>query len=126
MRRHVAMFAVVGLAVTVRAQVPPRHSGTPHVVLIITDDVGYSDFSSYGAKDIRTRNIDRLAKDGVRFTDFYANGAVCSPRRPALITGRYQQRVAIENVLTPAEKRGLPVTGRSLPQLLKNHGMRPR
>ena len=121
--RPVALFtAVVLAACPIGAHAQPRGSSSPNVVLIITDDVGYGDFSSYGATDIRTPNIDRLAKEGVRFTDFYANGAVCSPTRAALITGRYQQRVAIENVLTPAEKRGLPVTGRSLPQLLKNHG----
>ena len=122
MRRVVPLAAVVLAAVAIGAHAQPRHASSPNVVLIITDDVGYGDLSSYGATDIRTPNIDRLAKEGVRFTDFYANGAVCSPTRAALITGRYQQRVAIENVLTPAEKRGLPVTGRSLPQLLKNEG----
>ena len=120
--RCVALLAVVVAAVAIDAQAQPRNTSSPNVVLIITDDVGYGDFSSYGATDIRTPHIDRLAKEGVRFTDFYANGAVCSPTRAALITGRYQQRVAIENVLTPADKRGLPVSGRSLPQLLKNNG----
>ena len=117
-----ALAVVAVAAVAIDAQAQPRNTSSPNVVLIITDDVGYGDFSSYGATDIRTPHIDRLAKEGVRFTDFYANGAVCSPTRAALITGRYQQRVAIENVLTPADKRGLPVSGRSLPQLLKNNG----
>ena len=98
----------------------------PNVVLIITDDVGYGDFGSYGAPDIKTPNIDRLAKDGVRLTDFYANGATCSPTRTGLISGRYQQRVAIEQPLGGERSRdgarGLPATGRSLPQLLKNNG----
>ena len=110
--------------VTLTAAAQPTGS-RPNVVLIITDDIGYGDLSSYGAPDIRTPNIDRLAKEGVRFTDFYANGAVCTPTRAALMTGRYQQRVGIEQVLTvfPADvERGLPVTGRSLPQLLKNNG----
>jgi arylsulfatase A-like enzyme len=95
-------------------------------VLIITDDVGYGDFGSYGAPDIKTPNVDSLAKDGVRLTDFYANGATCSPTRSGLISGRYQQRVAIEQPLGNEGSRdggrGLPVTGRSLPQLLKNNG----
>src|SRR5262245_19934782 len=97
----------------------------PNVLLIITDDVGYGDFGSYGAPDIRTPNVDRLAKEGVRFTDFYANGAVCTPTRAGLISGRYQQRVGLETALTLSaadRQRGLPVTGRSLPQLLKNTG----
>ena len=98
----------------------------PNVVLIMTDDAGYGDFGSYGATDIRTPNIDRLARDGVRFTDFYANAPSCTPTRAGLITGRYQQRVALEYPLgmqRPADyDRGLPVTGRSLPQLLRNAG----
>ncbi len=57
----------------------------PNVVLIITDDVGYGDLGSYGAPDVKTPNIDRLARDGVRFTDFYA-APTCSPTRAALIT----------------------------------------
>jgi arylsulfatase A-like enzyme len=97
----------------------------PNVVLIIMDDVGYGDYGAYGAPDIKTPNIDRLARDGVRFTDFYA-APNCSPTRAALVTGRYQQRVRIEaplgNASTPARDQGLPATGRSLPQLLKNNG----
>jgi arylsulfatase A-like enzyme len=95
----------------------------PNVVLIVMDDVGYGDYGSYGAPDIRTPNIDRLAREGVRFTDFYA-APTCTPTRAALITGRYQQRVALEAPLPspPAGGRGLPATGRSLPQLLKNNG----
>lgn len=97
----------------------------PNVVLIITDDVGYGDFGSYGARDVKTPNVDGLVRDGVRLTDFYANGATCTSTRAGLISGRYQQRFALEWPLgqraTDAE-RGLAVTGRSLPQLLKNAG----
>jgi len=97
----------------------------PNVVLIITDDAGYGDFGVYGAPDIKTPNIDRLAHDGVRLTDFYANGATCSPTRAGLMTGRYQQRYAIEAPLGSQAhdgERGLLPTGRSLPQLLKEAG----
>ena len=123
MRATLAMLMLLA-AVPLSAQQANREPG-PNVVLIITDDVGYGDLGSYGAPDIKTPNIDRLAREGVRFTDFYSNGAVCTPTRTALVSGRYQQRVGMEQVLTlsPADlKRGLPVTGRSLPQLLKNHG----
>ncbi|MGE0444362.1 MAG: sulfatase-like hydrolase/transferase [Vicinamibacterales bacterium] len=97
----------------------------PNVVLIITDDVGYGDIGSYGAPDIRTPNIDSLARDGVRLTDFYANAPLCSPTRAGLVTGRYQQRFAIESALggpPGAAEQGLPASGRSLPQLLKGGG----
>jgi hypothetical protein len=65
----------------------------PNVVLIMTDDAGYGDLGVYGATDLRTPNLDGLARDGVRFTDFYANAPSCTPTRAGLITGRYQQRV---------------------------------
>ncbi len=96
----------------------------PNVVLIITDDVGYGDLGSYGSRDIRTPHVDRLAKQGVRMTDFYASPQ-CTPTRAALITGRYQQRVRLERALStvgPSLEQGLPATGRSLPQLLRNSG----
>lgn len=95
----------------------------PNVVLIMMDDVGYGDYGSYGAPDIKTPNVDRLAREGARFTDFYAAPS-CTPTRVALISGRYQQRFGLEVPLSnnPAGGRGLAATGRSLPQLLKNSG----
>ena len=98
----------------------------PNIVLIITDDVGYGDLGSYGAPDIKTPNIDSLAKAGVKMTHFYANGSSCTPTRAGLITGRYQSRVLLDHPLGHATSDegnlGLPATGRSLPQLLKNAG----
>jgi len=121
MNRLVCLMSVALAAVSQAAS-----AQRPNVVLIMTDDVGYGDIGSYGAPDIRTPNIDRLARDGVRLTDFYANGATCTPTRAGLITGRYQQRVTLEAPLGsggPSDaERGLPVTGTSLPQLLKNSG----
>jgi len=95
----------------------------PNIILIMTDDAGYGDFGSYGAPDARTPNIDSVARDGIRLTDFYAM-PTCSPTRAALISGRYQQRYSIEAPLGGPKDfdRGLPVKGRSLPQLLKNNG----
>ncbi len=101
-----------------------RADARPNVLLILTDDVGYGDIGSYGAPDIRTPNIDRLAREGVRLTDFYA-APQCTPTRAALITGRYQQRVALERALStvgPTSEEGLTPNGNSLPQLLKNAG----
>ena len=125
MLRLAVLLVLSFLSVTGFAQGPTGNPQKPNVVLIMTDDAGYGDFGSYGATDIRTPNIDRLAREGVRFTDFYANADLCSPTRVGLITGRYQQRVNIERALGSAAREagaGLPVTGRSLPQLLKNNG----
>jgi arylsulfatase A-like enzyme len=127
MRRLVFLLS---LAVTIaplallQAQVP--NAQRPNVVLIITDDVGYGDFGSYGAPDLKTPHVDSLARDGVRLTDFYSNGSTCSPTRTGLITGRYQQRYGLERPLGSQGEadweRGLPANGRTLPQLLKNNG----
>ena len=91
MRRFVAMAVVLcGLVVTSLLAQPS--AARPNIVLIITDDVGYGDLGSYGAPDIKTPNIDSLAKAGTRFTQFYANASSCTPTRAGLISGRYQQR----------------------------------
>lgn len=65
----------------------------PDVVLIVADNLGNGDLSCYGCPDIKTPNIDAIATQGVRFTNFYSNGPECSPTRTALLTGRYQQRI---------------------------------
>ncbi len=64
----------------------------PNIVLIVADDMGYGDLGCYGVRDIKTPNIDKLASEGVRLSNFYANGPECTPTRTALLTGRYQQR----------------------------------
>ena len=128
--RSPAIAFVAAIVLTPAVLAPLKAQRTParppNVVLIITDDVGYGDIGSYGAPDLKTPNIDRIAREGVRLTDFYANGATCSPTRAGLITGRYQQRVGIEAPLGSAGKadaeRGLLPTGASLPQLLKANG----
>lgn len=78
---------------------------SPNIILIVVDDMGYSDFGCYGNKINKTPNIDNLAKGGVRFTDFHTNGSVSSPTRAALMTGRYQQYAGIEGVITAANHR---------------------
>ena len=127
MMRVISTGLLVTLAVLgVIAQTAPVRQDRPNVVLIITDDVGYGDIGSYGAPDIKTPHIDSLGKTGTRFTDFYANGSTCTPTRAGLISGRYQQRYALERPLGHATSAdgdlGLPANGHSLPQLLRNHG----
>jgi arylsulfatase A-like enzyme len=117
-----AAGVLLGAVASAGAQGQPAGPQRPNVVLIITDDVGYGDFGAYGVPDIKTPNVDRLAREGVKLTDFYA-APTCTPTRASLITGRYQQRVALEEALPSAgpRDRGLLPTGRSLPQLLKNN-----
>ncbi len=98
----------------------------PNIVFILADDLGYADLSCYGRRDYRTPNIDRLASGGVRFTQAYANSAVCSASRTALITGRYQYRIPIglEEPLATRDVRdlGLPPSHPTLPSLLRKAG----
>ncbi|MHC4637460.1 MAG: sulfatase-like hydrolase/transferase [Planctomycetota bacterium] len=75
-------------------------SDKPNIILIMADDLGYGDLSCYGSKVHKTPNIDSMAKGGIKFTDFHSNGALCTPTRTALLTGRYQQRAGIESVLS--------------------------
>jgi arylsulfatase A-like enzyme len=107
------------------AALAPAQSSQPNILYIMTDDVGYGDLSSYGAPDISTPVLDQLARDGVRFTDFYSNGPTCSPTRAGLLSGRYQQRYNIEAPLGSGKRgegQGLNAEGHSLPTLLKTAG----
>ncbi|HZC97172.1 MAG TPA: sulfatase-like hydrolase/transferase, partial [Bradyrhizobium sp.] len=74
------------------AQAAPKR---PNIVFILADDLGYADVSCYGRRDFTTPNIDRIAARGMRFLQGYANSAVCSATRLALITGRYQYRLRL-------------------------------
>lgn len=84
---HGLLAGVIGLAVSGRAD------DRPNILLILADDLGYGDIASYGAPDVKTPNLDRLAAEGVRFTQFYGGGPECTPSRTALLTGRYPERV---------------------------------
>lgn len=88
----VAALAVLPLA-TEPTALGADASAPPNIVFILADDLGYGDLGCYGCEDIRTPALDRLASQGVRFTNYYANGPECTPTRTALLTGRYQQRV---------------------------------
>lgn len=96
-------------------------SRKPNIVLILADDLGYGDLGCYGAEDISTPNIDRMAVDGSNFTSFYV-APVCSPTRASLMTGCIAQRVGIGGVLFPRNNHGLNPDEQTLPELLKGQG----
>ncbi len=116
-------------------------SKRPNVVFILVDDMGYADLSCMGGKELATPNIDRIAKEGVKLNNFYANAPVCTPTRAAFITGRYQQRVGLEWALGYSAEQyrrvgdrwepepdkhapGLPTTQMTIARLLKGLGYR--
>jgi len=110
-RRQFLQTAAAGLA-GAAAQRPPS------VVLIFADDLGYGDLGCYGGS-IRTPNLDRMAREGVRFTHFYSANPLCSPSRAALMTGRYPTRVGVPRVLSPRDTTGLPDSETTIAQVLK-------
>ncbi len=101
----------------------PLHASTPppNVVLIYADDLGYGDLGCYGS-GIPTPNLDRMAAQGMRFTQFYSANPVCSPSRAALLTGRYPTRVGVPRVLFPEDTGGLADSETTIAQLLKGKG----
>ncbi len=96
----------------------------PNIIIILADDYGYGDVGCYGSERFQTPHLDALAAGGLRFTDFHSNGAVCSPTRAALLTGRYQQRTGIHGVVTAAGHRhtGLDLEETSFAEVLKSEG----
>ena len=119
-RTALILAALVAVAAGTGAQPnPPR---PPNVVLVYADDLGYGDIGVYGAPRIRTPHIDRLAADGVRFTDFYVAQAVCSASRTALLTGAYPNRVGILGALFPTSKIGIAEGETTLAEVLKARG----
>src|SRR5262245_19458176 len=91
----------------------------PNVVLILADDQGYGDLGCYGAKDLRTPNLDRLAAEGTRFTNFYVAQPVCTASRAALLTGCYPNRVRMAGALNPTSPTGIHPQETLLSELFK-------
>jgi len=94
----------------------------PNIVLILCDDLGYGDVGCYGAKGYETPSIDRLAAQGIRFTDFYVAQAVCSASRAALLTGCYPNRIGIFGALGPKSNVGIHSNEVTLAEVLKARG----
>jgi len=104
------------------AQEPASAGQAPNIVVILADDLGYGDLSCYGNKSIETPNLDRLAREGVRFTDFYVAQPVCSASRAALLTGCYPNRIGILGALGPAALHGISDQEKTLAEVLKSRG----
>src|SRR6187431_1906885 len=110
-----------GILFIVSGSAYPR---SPNIVILYADDMGHGDLGCYGCKDIRTPNIDALAKSGVRFTNYYSAAPICSPSRAALLTGRYPIRCGIpSNVASvPKSHDGLPPEEITIAELAKSKG----
>ena len=94
----------------------------PNIILIFADDLGYGDLASYGALDILTPNLDRMAREGMRFTNFLSAHGSCSASRAALLTGCYPSRISIPGVFNPNSRSGLNSNETTIAELLKQKG----
>jgi arylsulfatase len=96
----------------------------PNLIIILTDDQGYTDVGCFGAKGIRTPHLDRMASEGVKLTDFYVSQAVCTASRAALMTGCYPNRVGLQGALNHESRIGISEEELLLPQICKSRGYR--
>ena len=99
-----------------------KESIQPNIILIFTDDQGYNDVGVFGADDIETPNLDQMAKDGAKLTNFYAAQAVCSASRAGILTGSYPNRIGVHNAFMPNSKVGLNPSETTLAEMLKDKG----
>ncbi len=127
-KRASALAVAVGLAVLAfgacagRAAERPKFDRLPNFVIIFIDDMGYADIGPFGAQGYQTPNLDRMAREGMKFTDFYVSQAVCSASRAALMTGCYNVRVGIYGALGPKSKNGISAQEVTLAELVKQKG----
>lgn len=114
------------MATTARAEAPPtsRDVSRPNVILILADDMGYADFGAQGSPALRFRtpNLDRLAQEGTRFTDFYVAQAVCTASRAALMTGTYPNRVGMQGAYNHTSRDGIHEAEWLLPEMFRDRG----
>ncbi|MFN9913647.1 MAG: sulfatase-like hydrolase/transferase, partial [Pirellulaceae bacterium] len=108
------------LAVTIAG---PLEGARPNVIVILADDLGCGDISLYNGW-VKTPQIDRMAQEGLTFTDFHSNSSVCSPTRTAFLTGRYQQRVGIVDVIVGKNEpnSGIPQATPTLATVFQKNG----
>ena len=115
-------LATVSIALAACSTPTAEQALPPNVIIIFADDMGYTDLSSYGADRWETPNLDQLAADGARFTNFYVPTPACSPSRAAILTGRYPLKAGVREVISPRTLRGLPEAETTAAELFSASG----
>src|SRR5688572_32788709 len=118
MRTVVACLAILIGSTTTRAAA----ERLPNIVIVFTDDQGYADVGCFGGKGFTTPNLDQLALEGCRFTNFHVAQAVCSASRAALLTGCYPNRIGIHGALRPSARHGIHDDETTIAEVLKQKG----
>lgn len=119
---HRVLLGLTFLLAVTAAVAAPAETRPPNIILIFTDDQGYADVGVFGAKGFKTPNLDRLAKQGCKFTNFHVAQPVCSASRAALLTGCYPNRIGIHGALGPKANHGLNTNEVTLAEILKQRG----
>ena len=130
----IAVFMVPVIDASLRVYAAQETGQKPHVILILADDLGWSDLACYGSDLHETPHLDALAEDGFRFTQAYAASPVCSPTRASLLTGRHPARLDMtiwresaknrgnRSLLEPITRDSLPLSEKTLAEYLKQAG----
>ena len=117
-------FTVLFIIINLMVYAQGKNTASPNVIIIYSDDQGYADLNIYGSKDLYTPNLDKLAKSGTRFTQFYSASPICSPSRASLLTGQYPQRAGLAGNAPGMYgfKGGLPGEKYTMAELFKDAG----
>ena len=126
MTKYFILLILPGLFICCKSKSEPETSikikQKPNIILIFTDDQGYRDVGVFGADDIATPNLDRMADEGIKLTSFYSAQAVCSASRAGILTGCYPNRIGIHNAMMPNSTIGLHPTETTIAEMLKENG----
>ena len=110
------ILLIISLTISLYSQ---KKVNSPNIILILMDDMGYGDITSYGALDMATPNIDKMASEGIRFTNYVSPQAVCTASRAGLLTGCYPNRIGLSGALMPNSEIGLSNSEVTIAQMMK-------
>jgi arylsulfatase A-like enzyme len=119
---HFLLFILTIFAISIKEKQPKSKADKPNIILIFADDMAYGDLGTYGATGWKTPNLDQLAADGVRFTQFYVPHSVCTASRAALLTGTYANRLELYGALDHTARHGLNPEETTIAEMLKENG----
>ncbi|MCO9921675.1 sulfatase-like hydrolase/transferase, partial [Salmonella enterica subsp. enterica serovar Mbandaka] len=123
--KKTVIASMIGLALCATSTISVVHAAAekrPNLVFIVADDLGYGDLATYGHQIVKTPNIDRLAKEGVKFTEYYAPAPLCSPSRAGMLTGRMPFRTGVRSWIPEGTNVSIGRNELTIANLLKQQG----